>query len=140
MGLLDDLAGNVLGGLIPGVASGHPALAPILQLLQNQPGGIAGLAEKFSQGGLGDVAQSWIGQGANQPVSAQQIQGVLGDGMVQDLAQKMGISSQDASGHLAELLPGIVNHLTPNGAAPQQGDLLSMAQGLLSSLGKAQSA
>src|SRR5271165_6364900 len=113
MGFLEGIAGNFLPGLIPGIETSHPALTPILQMIQSQPGGIAGLAEKFEQGGLGQLTQSWIGSGPNMPVSADQIQSVLGDSMVQGLAQKMGISPETASGHLAELLPGIVNHLTP---------------------------
>ena len=139
MGFLKDVAGNLLAGLIPGIQSSHPALAPILQLISNQPGGIAGLAEKFQQGGLGEIASSWIGSGPNQPISADQIQSVLGSSMVQDLAQKMGVSPETASSHLAELLPGIVNHLTPNGVVPAQGDLASMAQGLLTTLMNAKS-
>ena len=130
MGLFD----NLLGSLIPGIENGHPALAPILEIVRNHPGGIDGLAQQFEQGGLGGVAQSWIGGGQNQPVSADQIQSVLGDGMVSQLAGKMGISPEEASGHLAELLPGIVNHLTPNGAVPAQSDLLQMGEGLLKSL------
>lgn len=140
MGFLQGIAGNLLSGLIPGIETGHPALTPILQMIQSQPGGIAGLAEKFEKGGLGDVAQSWIGSGQNLPVNADQIQIVLGDSMVQGLAKKMGISPEAASSHLADLLPGIVNHLTPNGAAPQQSEMLSMAEGLLSNLMAAKSA
>jgi uncharacterized protein YidB (DUF937 family) len=130
---LKGIAGNLLSGLIPG-------MVPILQMIQNQPGGIAGLADKFAQGGLGEVAQSWIGSGQNIPISASQIQSVLGDSAVQDIAHKMGISPDAASGQLAELLPGIVDHLTPNGAAPQSGELLSLTKRLLSKLATAKSA
>jgi uncharacterized protein YidB (DUF937 family) len=86
------------------------------------------------------VAQSWIGSGQNIPISASQIQSVLGDSAVQDIAHKMGISPDAASGQLAELLPGIVDHLTPNGAAPQSGELLSLTKRLLSKLATAKSA
>ena len=134
MGFLGGLAGNLFSSLIPGIENGHPALAPILQLIQNQPGGIAGLAQKFEQGGLGQIAQSWVGSGENQPISPDQIQSVLGDNLVPRLAQAMGVSPEAASGHLAELLPGIVNHLTPGGSVPQKNELSSMAQALLSNL------
>lgn len=140
MGFLEGLTGNILPGLIPGIENSHPALAPILQLIQSQPGGLAGLTEKLEQGGLGEVAQSWISSGQNLPISSDQIQSVLGNGMVAGLAEKMGISPEAASSHLAELLPGIVNHLTPDGSVPQQGELLSSAQGLLSNLMSAKSA
>lgn len=131
MGMFEGIAGNVFDSIIPGIESGHPALAPIIQLIQSQPGGIGGLARKFEQGGLGEVCQSWIGGGPNQPVSPQQVQSVLGDSIVPQLATKMGVSPETASSHLADLLPGIVNHLTPNGAVPEQNELLSMGEGLL---------
>jgi uncharacterized protein YidB (DUF937 family) len=137
---LKGIVGNLVSGLIPGIETSHPALAPILQMIQDQPGGIAGLADKFAQGGLGEVVQSWIGSGQNIPISANQIQSVLGDSVVQDVAKKMGISPDAASGQLAELLPGIVDHLTPNGAAPQPGELLSLTERLLSQLATAKSA
>jgi uncharacterized protein YidB (DUF937 family) len=134
MGFLSGLAGNLFSSLIPGVENGHPALAPLLQLIRSQPGGIAGLAQQFEQGGMGDIAQSWVGSGANQAVSANQIQSVLGGSLVPRLAEAMGVSPDVASGHLAQLLPGIVDHLTPGGSVPQEGDLASLAQGLLSHL------
>jgi uncharacterized protein YidB (DUF937 family) len=137
---LKGIAANLLSGLMPGIETSYPALAPILQTIQNQPGGIAGLADKFAKGGLGEVAQSWIGSGQNIPISASQIQSVLGDSVVQDVAKKMGISPTAASGQLAELLPGIVDHLTPNGVAPEPGELLTLAERLLSKFATAKSA
>jgi uncharacterized protein YidB (DUF937 family) len=79
--------------------------------------------------------KSWVGTGSNLPVSAEQVQSILGSGAVQDLAAKLGISPCDAASHLSTLLPGIIDHLTPNGEVPQGGLAgvgLDLVKGLLS--------
>ena len=128
MSLLGDLAGQALGGGLSGSGGGQGGLMrAALQLLNNRPGGIAGLAQSFAQNGLGDIMQSWIGTGANAPVSAEQIQNVLGNDTVNDFAKKAGVSPDAASGHLADLLPLLIDKLTPNGQVPEGGtDLQSL--------------
>lgn len=128
MGLLDTLAGQVLGSL-SGEGANRPAgLADAILALVNDPqsGGLRGLVGAFEQQGLGGIVSSWIGTGQNQPVSAEQVQSALGSEQVDAIAQKLGISSQETSGHLAELLPQIVDKLTPNGTVPEGGDLAGM--------------
>ncbi len=74
----------------------------------------------------------------NQPVSAEQIQSVLGDEKISAMAEKLGISPADASSHLAQLLPGVISHLTSSGLVPQQGGgLLDMGAGLLKDFSQA---
>lgn len=130
MGMLEDLAGNVLGGGMNNQGGGSSMLSTVLELVNNQPGGIAGLLQKFQQGGLGDVASSWIGTGQNLPISADQLQGVLGGDMLGQLAGKLGIAPETASSQLADVLPGLVDKLTPNGELPQ-GDLMAQGMNLL---------
>ena len=130
MGMLEDLAGNVLGGAQGNQAGGNSILSTILELVNNQPGGLAGLVQKFQQGGLGDVAASWIGTGQNLPISPDQLQGVLGSDVVGQLAGKLGVSPDAASSQLAEVLPGLVDKLSPCGELPQ-GDLMSQGMDLL---------
>ena len=120
MGLLD----NILGGL------GDDAAGGLADLLKGQ-GGVAGLAEKFGQNGLGDVAASWIGKGGNAAISPEQIAAVIGSGPIADFAQKLGISPEQASETLANLLPKAVDQLTPNGTAEGADDMLG---GLLDNL------
>ena len=134
MGLLDSIMGAVSsqvqqqGGLAQ-VVSG---------LLANngEMGGLGGLATKFQQAGMGDVIASWIGKGENLPISADQISQVLGSGAMGDIASKLGIDSTEASGQLAQMLPGLIDKLTPHGVAPEgglgnAGDLVGMLGGLL---------
>jgi uncharacterized protein YidB (DUF937 family) len=77
-------------------------------------GGLQAMLGQFEQGGLGQVAQSWIGNGANLPVSTEQLQAVLGSEKVTALAQSLGIDTSQ----VAAALPGLVDHLTPGGQLP----------------------
>jgi uncharacterized protein YidB (DUF937 family) len=132
MGLFD-IAQELLGGSQTGGAGGM--VGTVMQVLNGQAGGLDGVLQSLQQGGLGDAVKSWVGTGGNLPVSAEQLQSVLGNGVVQDLAAKMGISPTDAASHLSQLLPGIVDHLTPNGEVPAgglSGVGLDLVKGLLS--------
>lgn len=125
MGLFDGLTG---GSGTQGVA------AQVMELLGKQQGGLAGLAATFQQKGLGDIVSSWIGTGQNLPVSADQIQQVLGNDQIRSFAEKAGISTDAAGSQLADLLPGIVDKLTPGGQIPESGDLMSGGAALLRNL------
>lgn len=95
--------------------------------------GLGGLVEAFQAKGLGDVVASWIGTGQNLPVSAEQIQSVLGSGLVQQLAARVGLPPEAATALLAQILPQAVDRLTPEGTVPA-GGLLGQATGLLRGL------
>ncbi len=131
MGLLDGLLSGVLGG---GVQQGpSPLVAMALQVIQ-QNGGLPGIISKFQHGGLADQVGSWVGTGTNQPITGGQLQEVLGSGSIGQIAQQLGLSHADASSGLAQVLPKIIDHLTPNGQLPaDHADLLTQA---LSALGK----
>jgi uncharacterized protein YidB (DUF937 family) len=81
------------------------------------------------QAGLGQQAQSWVSSGQNLPISAEQIRQAVGSGKLQDIAKQLGIDHADAAGGLAELLPQVVNHLTPDGVV--QDDLVQQGLSLL---------
>ena len=132
MGLLDNLESMALGKN----AGSNPEAAGVLEMIQNHPGGINGLVQAFHSNGLGDVVNSWIGNGQNQSISPDQIQQVLGSGPVQALAAKLGVSPEQASSTLSQLLPTVMDKLSPNGQVPEHSNLLQMGEGLLASLGK----
>ncbi|WP_199052195.1 YidB family protein [Aquitalea sp. ASV15] len=123
MSLFDQL-GGLLGGEGGGVAGA------VSELMQQQ-GGLAGLVEKFNSGGMSELVSSWVGTGGNLPVSAEQIQQVLGNEQVAALAGKFGLDPQQLSQALADYLPQAVDKLTPDGQVPQGGDLLSQGLGML---------
>ena len=106
-----------------------------LEYLQDPAhGGLSGILERFNQAGLADEVKSWIGTGANLPISPEDIQRVLSSGRLQEIASKAGIPAEQVSAELAKVLPQVVDTLTPNGHLPdnallQQG--LSMLRGKL---------
>ncbi|KWF11947.1 YidB family protein [Burkholderia ubonensis] len=121
MGLLD-----IVGGLLGGQAGGNSQsalLSAALEFINNQPGGLNGLIEKFKAGGAGDIIGSWVGTGENQPISADTLQNVLGSDAIGALASKFGVDPAQASGILAQVLPHVVNHATPNGEVPADGQV-----------------
>src|SRR5512133_258119 len=121
MGLMD-----MVGGLLgqggqgqEGQAQGNPLMGAVMGLIQNHPGGIQGLLCQLQEKGLGDQVASWIGTGANQPISAENIQGALDSGQLQQLAGQMGVSQEEAATGLAGLLPQVVDKLSPQGCLPE---------------------
>ena len=125
-----DKAGQLMGSGVPG--GNASILQAVLSMVNNHPGGISGLAQSFEQQGLSGVVQSWIGSGQNQPVSGEQVQSALGSDKIQEVAAKLGISPSAASSTLAQYLPQVVDHLTPNGQIPPSGsNLMEMGGSLL---------
>lgn len=136
MGLFDSIAGQVaqqataaLSG--QGGAGGDKMVQMVMGLLNNpELGGISGLVSAFQKNGLGDIVASWISNNTNLPISAAQIQSVLGQGPLEDLAAKTGMSANEVASNLSEHLPGLVDQLTPNGQLPS-GDLMAQGMGML---------
>jgi uncharacterized protein YidB (DUF937 family) len=134
-GLLGNILGSVLGGQQGG---GNPMMDIVGGLLSNDggQGGLGGLVEKFSQAGAGDLIQSWIGKGENLPISPEMLQNILGSDAVAGMASKLGVDPSQAAGQLSEMLPGLIDKLTPGGEAPAGGlgglgDMAGMLGGLL---------
>ena len=109
MSLLDSVEGMIGGN------SGGGAASAVLEMLQNHPGGAAGLAQQFEAGGLGHLVQSWAGSGENMNVSAGQIQGVLGEEHIAAVANKLGITPEEASAKIAEFLPMVMSGVAKDG-------------------------
>ena len=135
MGLFDDLENKAANSMLGG--SSNPLATGLLQVINNTPGGLPGLLQNFHDKGLGGVASSWVANGQNLPISADQIQHVLGSDQVKQLAAKAGISPDAAGSALSQLLPTLVDKLTPNGQMPQHSSLMEMGMSVLQSLNKA---
>ena len=132
MGIFDNLENMAMNR----VAGSNPAVAGILQMIQNHPGGLNGLVQSFHQNGLGGLVNSWVGTGQNLPASSDQVQQVLGSDRIQALAQQIGVDPNTASSMVSQFLPLIVDKLTPNGTMPEHSNLLQMGESLLGSMGK----
>lgn len=134
MGLMDSLENAAMGKIMGGTS--NPLATGLLQMIQNQPGGLQGMVQSFHDKGMGGLVSSWVGSGQNLPVSADQIHEALGSDQVKALAAKAGISPDVAASTIAQLLPGIVDKLTPNGQVPEHSSVMDMASSLLASLGQ----
>ena len=128
MGMLDGLLGGLMGGGTGTAPQGQsPLVMMALQLIQ-QNGGLPGIIGKLQSGGLAQQVGSWIGTGQNMTVSGSQLQEVLGSGSIGQIAQQLGMSHGDASSNLAQMLPQIIDKLTPHGQIPDDhSDMLAQA-------------
>jgi uncharacterized protein YidB (DUF937 family) len=125
MGLLD----SVIGAVTQNVQSGQGGnagglLQHVIGMLANNSGGSGGLGElvqSFEKAGLGNVVNSWVSTGHNLPISAEQLQQVVGSGKIAEIAQSLGLQPGDVAAQLSHILPKAVDHVTPNGQIPAGG-------------------
>ena len=120
MSFLNDLIGGAQGN-----AAGGGSLLSVAGELIQKAGGVQGLVDMLQQHGLGEAVQSWVGTGSNQPVSGDQLGQALQNGglgsVVQEAAGKLGVDPSQLMGQLSQILPHAVDHLTPDGQVPAQG-------------------
>jgi uncharacterized protein YidB (DUF937 family) len=109
MGLLDGLLGGAVGAEMATVVNG----------LIEKHGGVSGIVSQLESQGLGNTAKSWVGTGANLPITADQVHAAFGSDMISGLAAKFGMNPQDLAQKLAQVLPQVVDKLTPNGTVPK---------------------
>jgi uncharacterized protein YidB (DUF937 family) len=109
MGLMDGLLGGIIGA---GMVS---AVNNILE----QHGGLQGVVNEFEKNGLGSTISSWVGTGPNQAISPGDLHRALGPDLLQQLAAKTGMSVQELTEKLAQVLPQAVDKMTPGGTIPK---------------------
>ena len=119
--------GNLLGGAGPG-AQVPPAAPPTQPASPSQSqgglfGGLSGLLQSFQQGGHGEVMNSWVGPGQNQPIAPDQLHQALGPDAVNNLSRLTGMPQNELLSELSRVLPGIVDKLTPHGRMPDQTEM-----------------
>ncbi|MGH6849613.1 MAG: YidB family protein [Methylocella sp.] len=108
MGVFDGILGGVFGA----------GATTLLNNFIEQQGGLQNIASQFQKNGFGDTMKSWISQGQNLPITADQIQRVLGSGTVKELAAKMGLPADKIAELLAQHLPQAIDQATPDGKLP----------------------
>ena len=129
MGMLDSVLGSLLGGAGGNASPLQSILGSLLgggQQQRSQPvgqqgGGLGDLINMFQQAGLGNVVNSWVGRGANQPVNPHQLQDVFGRERVDQWSQQTGIPQNDLLNQLSQYLPHAVDRMTPEGQLPSAG-------------------
>jgi uncharacterized protein YidB (DUF937 family) len=109
MGLFDGLLGGAVGA----------EMATVVNSLIEKHGGVQGIVAQLEQQGLGGTVRSWVGTGANQPLSPDQVHQAFGSDTVKELAAKVGLTPQDLAAKLSAILPQAIDHLTPGGAVPK---------------------
>ena len=134
MGLLDGLIGNVIGSMMSGNQAQNPLgaganqsqgsnmLLQIALLMLQQNGGLEGVLGKLRQGGLAQQADSWVSTGQNMNISGDQLQQVFGSSTIRDLASQLGMSEDQAGSAMAQVLPEVINNLTPQGQVPENSN------------------
>jgi uncharacterized protein YidB (DUF937 family) len=109
MGMFDGVLGGIVGAEMATVVNG---------LIQKH-GGVQGIVAQLEQQGLGGTVRSWVGTGANQTITADQIHQAFGSDTVKELAAKVGLSPDVLAAKLSQVLPQAIDKLTPAGAVPK---------------------
>lgn len=134
MSFLNDL----LGGQGDQAAAGGGSLIGVAGQLIEKAGGVQGLISMLQQHGLGGAVQSWVGTGANQPVAPDQLGQALHNGglgsLLQQAAGSLGVDQNELLGKLSQVLPHAVDHLTPDGQVPADGQGSGFNLGMLEGL------
>ncbi len=107
MGMLDGLLGGVVGAEMATVVNG----------LIEQHGGVQGIVSQLEAQGLGATVRSWVGSGANQAITPDQVHQAFGSDTVKQLAARVGMSPEDLAAKLSQVLPQAIDKLTPGGVA-----------------------
>lgn len=123
MGILDKAISMLGGNHLPMMDSRMKLMQAALSLLANngQVGGVHALVHQFNQAGLGNVIQSWIGSGENVPITGEQVRQVLDSSQLQQISEETGLSEPEAASQLGDMLPDLVDKLTPAGHVPPGG-------------------
>lgn len=124
--------GDLLGGGLGGVLGGQGGLGGMLGSGTGAgsglnggmvAGGLGGLIESLTRSGHGDIANSWVGRGTNQSIAPDQVADAIDPEMVDQLSQQTGMPRGDLLSGLADVLPGVVDQLTPEGRLPREDEL-----------------
>lgn len=121
MGALDGLVSQVMGSLSGSSGQQSGLAGSVLNMLGGQGGNLESLVQTMKEKGLGGIAASWVGTGANQPITADQIGQILNNDQLRSLAAQHGLNVDEIKTHLAQILPVVVDKLTPGGSLPASG-------------------
>ncbi|XDD55543.1 YidB family protein [Leptospira sp. WS4.C2] len=109
----------------------NPQIVSGIQKIVEENGGVSGIVQKFKDKGFADAASSWVGTGENVNIGASDVMKVLGNDSIQELAKKVGLDSEATAGLIGNLLPVVIDKLSPDGKEPG-GDITSQLSSLAS--------
>jgi uncharacterized protein YidB (DUF937 family) len=119
MGIFDEV--EKIGGSLIGEQHAGALSAVTAYINSPQVGGISGLQKMFEEKGLGGIVGSWIGSGQNLPISTDQLNSVLHSDALNQVASKFGLDPSQLSSMMTQVLPHVVDSMTPNGQASAAG-------------------
>lgn len=120
MGLFNRMGKGLMDRLTGGREQNRDLVGVVARLINSHNvGGLSGLARLFNERGQGDKFASWISAGENRAISPEEVQVVLGQNRVQQVASTAGLSEEEAARGLARVLPEFVDKLTPDGKLPE---------------------
>jgi len=136
LSMLASRGGGMRQGSMPQAGGGlGDILGQVLGGAQSGGGGLGGLIEQMQRSGYGDQARSWVGRGQNMPIAPDQLDQIFGQGGIEEIARRAGVSPQQASEGMSELLPEVVNHVTPEGQLPDSDELTQSVDDLRRRMG-----
>jgi len=137
-GGLSDILGGLTGGPTSSTAAGGNIGAMLVPLLAGliASGGLSKLLGLVKANGLSSQADSWTGTGANEPIDADQVRAALGEEELSSIAGKLGVGNDEAAAAVAQVLPQVVDHVTPGGEVPADADLKASFDRLVQSAGE----
>jgi uncharacterized protein YidB (DUF937 family) len=109
--MFDGLLGGIVGA----------GMVSVMNDIVERHGGLQGVVNEFEKNGLGPTIRSWVGTGPNQPISPDQVHRALGPDLLQQLSAKSGLSVEELTQKLSQVLPQAVDKATPDGAIPKAG-------------------
>ena len=118
-GGLGDILGQVPGGAQPGAGMG----------------GLGGLIEQMQRAGYGEQARSWVGTGQNMPITPDALDQIFGQGGIEEIARRAGVTPREATDGMSELLPEVVDRVTPDGEIPDGDQLVRSVDDLRRRMG-----
>lgn len=134
------LGGAALGGILAGMVGRGRTTAPgrrglggnqglLLALLLpyamrwvQRNGGVGAVLERFRQKGLGPHADSWVSTGANHLLRAEEADQVIGGEEISRVAHQLGVPESEVADGFAEIMPEMVDKLSPEGQVPPEAD------------------
>jgi|SRR5215472_13773076 uncharacterized protein YidB (DUF937 family) len=123
---MSDLIRQALGGVAAGAQNLGPLLTQIVGAAQGAAGGgLPALLAQLENAGLGAEVRSWIGHEKNLPITPEQLAPVFPREQVEAWAKEAGTTPDAVLKLLAEALPELVHHATPEGTPPAEGTRLS---------------
>jgi uncharacterized protein YidB (DUF937 family) len=137
-GGLGDILGQVLGGGQPGGGGLGGVLGGLTGRgagAGREPGGLGDLLERMQRTGYADQARSWVGTGQNMPIQPDALDQIFGQGGIEEIARRAGVTREEAAEGMSELLPEVVNHVTPDGDVPDLDQLTASVDGLRHRMG-----